>query len=60
MKSFDYVSTSPKTTISIANNVTLTFNTYCNLVITHGYIGSLEQWIEINVDDCQNNVVVKL
>jgi hypothetical protein len=33
MKSLDYVPMSPKTTISIANGINLTFNTYCNLVI---------------------------
>jgi hypothetical protein len=42
MKSHDYVPTSPKTTISIANDINLTFNIYCNLLITNGYIGSLE------------------
>jgi hypothetical protein len=42
MKSLDYVSISQKTNISIANRVNFTFNIYCNLVITHGYIGSLE------------------
>jgi hypothetical protein len=60
MKSLDYVPTSPKTTISISNGINLTFNICCNLVITNGYIGSLEQWIEINVDDCLKSVVVKL
>ncbi len=42
MKSLEYVPTSPKTTISIANGINLTFIIYCNLVITNGYIGSLE------------------
>ncbi len=42
MKSLDYVPTNPKTNISIANGINLTFNIYYNLVITNGYIGSLE------------------
>jgi hypothetical protein len=37
MKSFDYVPINPKTTISIAIN--LTFNIYYNLAITNGYMG---------------------
>jgi hypothetical protein len=51
MKSLNYVPTSSKTIISIANDINLTFNIYCNLVITNGYIGSLESRIEINIDD---------
>ncbi len=42
MKSFDYVPTNPKKNILIANGINLTFNIYCNVIITHGYIGSLE------------------
>jgi hypothetical protein len=35
-------SLSPKTTMSIMNDINLTFNIYYNLTITNGYIGSLE------------------
>jgi hypothetical protein len=41
MKSFDYVPISPKTTISITNDINLTFHIYSNLA-TNGYIGSLK------------------